>query len=198
MKMSTHHHDAQQAAAAAAYAKHGPDSERPCAMSAELFRCVHAAVTIACTGMVDRRTIERRLGMGHRTLDDYLAAKPAMMRFDHVARMLLDPTVLGAEAHGMLAGMVAGAMGQVTIGAGVRFARDEDITLETLDVGDAVGALCERVREAQHPDSPGGTTCTPAERCGIGSHARVVVINAAELMEPAAMPGRDAHGGANA
>lgn len=175
-------------AALAADAKHGPDSLQPCEHCAALFRCCYAAITVACTGAVDRRTIERRLRLGQRTLDDHLAgSKRQMLPFDAVARMIFDPRVLGREAQGVLISMLLDQLGVHTSETLVR-ARAAELGVETLDVFDTAGLLADEVRESQDPDSPGGRDITPMEHERIGARARAVSIEASQLMPGRAEP----------
>lgn len=182
--MSTHT-DAVERAALAADAKHGPDGTLPCPFCAALMRPVHAAVTVACTGPVDRRTIERRLRLGRFALDEMMSCKPRMVPFDALARMLLDPTVLGVKAHAMIRQMLMQEMGVLAI-EHIRHAVPGRITEEALDVFDAAGTLAGEIREATDEDSPGGSAVTPCEHRRIGAHAMAVVSEATQLM-----PGRD-------
>jgi hypothetical protein len=175
-----------QQAALAADAKYGPESDMPCEHAARLLAALHAAVACARDQKISRRDIERRAGMGRSTLDDFLSAKPTGIRFDQLARLMLDPGVLGERAHAVLMGEVAIAMGRKVL-SHARAAGAEDLPVEFMDVVDAAGALAEDVREAQHPDSPGGERITPMEHVSIGSRAGVVAHEAAQMM-----PGRDA------
>ena len=177
--------DAEQAALAAD-AKYGPASERPCPFAAQLHAALHAAVACARHNGVSRREIERRAGMGRSVLCDFLSSKPRGIRFEELARVLLDPAVLGDVAHGVLIGELAMRMGRRVL-SHARAAGADALPTEFLDVVDTSGALAERVREAQHPDSPGGASITPCEHEGIGAVAMVVSAEAAQLS-----PGRDA------
>lgn len=177
--------DAEQAALAAD-AKYGPASDQPCPFAVQLHAALHAAVACARRQGVSRREIERRAGMGRSTLCDFLSSKPTGIRFDQLARVLLDPAVLGDVAHGVLIGELAMRMGRRVL-SHARAAGADALPVEFLDVVDTAGALAERVRDAQHPDSPGGAAITPCEHEGIGATAMVVSAEAAQLA-----PGRDA------
>lgn len=173
-------------AALAADLKHGPHSDRPCAHAAAVFRAVHAAVALAAMNGVSRRRIEARCGLGQRVLDDMMSGKTRTLGIDALGAMLLDPSVLGDEAHALLRTRLLIEMGVVAVDA-ARPACD-DLNLETLDVMDTAGALAQRVRDAQHPDSPGGAAITRVERAAIGGAAGVVMSETAQLVA-----GRDAH-----
>ena len=176
------HCNAIERAAIAADAKHGQDAPNPCKHSAAVLRCVHAAVSVATRAEgVSRRVLEARLGVGRSTLDDYLSVKHMVMPLTVFSRMLLDPAVLGAEAHALLVQRLLIEMGVIPLGVH-RPAPVLDFSIETLDVMDSVGMLSHEVREAQDEDSPGGRAVTPEERRRIGVTALGVCDEAMQLV----------------
>jgi hypothetical protein len=177
--------DAQEAELAAD-AKHGPESALPCEQSRRLFAAIYAAIACAKRNGTPRARIEAALGMGTGVLSDYLCAKPHyQMRLDHIARLMYDPSVLGDAAHRVLVSRLIMGMSRRPLAA-VDPAPADALPTECFDVFDAMGALAEEAREAQHPDSPGGISITVMEHIAIGARAEVVMIESAQLI-----PGRE-------
>ena len=159
-------------AEASAHAKHDA-SINPAA--ATLHACIYGAVRAAVAQGNTRRTIERRAGMGTKTLGDYLSAKPdRTIKHNELAMLLFDPSVLGKQGHEELVRLIALKAGRKLLCVQEQDETDSMVE-EALDVGDATGNLLARVRDAVHPDSPGGTRITPEEQAGIGACGRVVL-----------------------
>lgn len=166
-------------AQASGEAKYGSDID-PAAV--ELHACVHIALGVAAINGRTRREIERRAMLGKGTLDDYISCKQGViMKIDQFARLLMDPAVLGAAGHRRLIEEIAIRNSARIIDVDFRDEVD-GLLEESLDVGDANGALAAAVRDAVDPDSPGGSRITKEEQIVIGGFGRVVIDEAMDMI----------------
>ena len=120
--------------------------------------------------------------MGKDTLGDFLNAKPdRIMKFEQLAQLLFDPTVLGIEGHKVLLDEIAIRNGRSVL-TETESTEHDGMVLESLHVADAAGALAAAVCDAVDPDSPGGSRITQAEMEGIGASGRLVIHEACDMI----------------
>lgn len=142
---------------------------------------IHAAVAFAGDQGRERSAVAAALGIALDTLNTRLKASDRCFTSADIARMMMDPSVLGKPAHAWLISRMAIVAGRQIL-MPLNDGPLDDLSSEVIDVMDAGGFLASRARTAMDDASDGGRAITDDERRGIAAAAGMVAQESLDLV----------------